>query len=147
MFRTNGPALALGAAMAAAAPAGGLHAGRTGLAATGHSVAARFDRPQAPVGLLRRARHAGRAAIPSTHRDGHCACGGAVGGKLPADPAPWRILDGKLYLNIIRAAVAAWQEYFSGNLTRAAQNWVALEPEPASRRRIPGFRSPAPLAN
>ena len=147
MFRTIGPALALGAAMTAAAPAGGLHAGRTRSAATGHGAAFRFDRPQAPVGQPRQGPRASRAAIRSTHGEGHCACGVAVGGKLPANPAPWRIVDGTFYLNISRAAVAAWQEHFSGNLTRAAQNRVAREPAPASRNRIPDFRSAAPLAN
>lgn len=147
MFRTNGPALALGAAMTAAAPAGGLHAGRTVFAATGHGAAFRFDRPQAPVGQPRQGPRAGRVAIRSTHGDAPCACGVAVGGKLPADPAPWRIVDGKLYLDITGAAVASWEEDIPGNLRRAAQNRVALEPEPASPRRIPGFRSTAPLAN
>ena len=32
--------------------------------------------------------------------DGHCAYGIAQGGKVPGNPNLWRILDGKLYLNI-----------------------------------------------
>ncbi len=173
MFRMTGLALALFAGMIGVALAGEQYVDRTGFAASGYDVVSYFDLPQAPVGEPQQAPLAGRATITADYNgatfafataanrdrfladpatfapqyDGHCAYGVTQGSKVPANPTLWRIVDGKLYLNITDEVVASWEEDIHGNLALAAQNWAALEPERASRRRIPGFRSTAPVAN
>lgn len=173
MFRMTGLSLVVSAGMAGFAHAGEQYVDRTGFAVSGYDVVSYFDLPQVPVGAPQHAPLAGRAAITADYNgatfafateanrdrfladpaafapqyDGHCAYGVAVGSKVPANPTLWRIVDGKLYLNITSAVVASWEEDIPGNLTLAMQNWVALEPARASHSRIPGFRSAAPLAN
>jgi hypothetical protein len=79
--------------------------------------------------------------------DGHCAYGVAKGGKVPGNPNLWRIVDGKLYLNITANVVTFWEEDIPGNLQLSEANWVSLEEEPASDRPIPQFEPAAPVAN
>ena len=76
--------------------------------------------------------------------DGHCAYGVAQGGKVPGNPTLWRIVDGKLYLNITTEVVGLWEEDIPGNLKKAEQNWQDLESAAASTDRIPNFTSKAP---
>ena len=77
--------------------------------------------------------------------DGHCAYGVSKGGKVPGNPNLWRIVDGKLYLNITENVVSFWEEDIPGNLDLAENNWVSIEAAPASDRAIPNFSSPAPV--
>ena len=79
--------------------------------------------------------------------NGHCAYGAAQGGKVPANPNLWRIVDGKLYLNINKAVVGLWERDISGNIKKADKNWIAgLEGRAASKSPIPQFNvSSAPL--
>jgi len=79
--------------------------------------------------------------------DGHCAYGVAKGGKVPGNPTLWRIVDGKLYLNITKDVVGFWEEDIPGNLMKSEKNWVGIEPAEASGNKIPNFTSAAPLAN
>ena len=71
--------------------------------------------------------------------DGHCAYGVAKGGKVPANPNLWRIVDGKLYLNITKTVVGFWEEDISGNIETAQSNWSGLEAKPASTNPVPDF--------
>jgi len=71
--------------------------------------------------------------------DGHCAYGVAPGGKVPANPNLWRIVDGKLYLNISEKVVRYWEDDIPGYLDEAASSWPELEPEKASSDEIPDF--------
>ena len=64
--------------------------------------------------------------------DGHCAFGVAKGGKVPANPNLWRIVDGQLYVNINPAVQGMWSADIDGNVQTASGNWSALEAEPAS---------------
>lgn len=64
--------------------------------------------------------------------DGHCAYGVSKGGKVPANPNLWRIVDGKLYLNIHPPVVGFWEEDIAGNIVLADQNWTQSESKPAS---------------
>ena len=64
--------------------------------------------------------------------DGHCAYGVSKGGKVPANPNLWRIVDGKLYLNIHPPVVGFWEEDITGNIVLADQNWTQSESKPAS---------------
>lgn len=81
-------------------------------------------------------------AAPETYApayDGHCAYGVAKGGKVPGNPNLWRIVDGRLYLNIARAVVGFWEADIPGNIRTATSTWPGLEPKPASTRAVPGF--------
>lgn len=69
--------------------------------------------------------------------DGHCAFGVARGGKVPGNPHLWRIVDGKLYLNITRPVVGFWEQDIPGNIKTAETNWQSLEANPASPRTVP----------
>ena len=76
--------------------------------------------------------------------DGHCAYGVAQGGKVPGNPNLWRVIDGKLYLNITKNVVGFWEEDIPGNLKKSQSNWVSLDNKAASDREIPQFNSSAP---
>jgi YHS domain-containing protein len=69
--------------------------------------------------------------------DGHCAFGVARGGKVPGNPHLWRIVDGKLYLNITRRVAGFWEKDIPGNISTAGSNWTMLEAAPASQRTVP----------
>lgn len=71
--------------------------------------------------------------------DGHCAYGVSKGGKVPGNPNLWRIVDGKLYLNINKQVVGFWEADIPGAVAGAEQNWPGLEPAPASTKPIPNF--------
>jgi len=79
--------------------------------------------------------------------DGHCAYGVSRGGKVPGNPHLWRIVDGKLYLNITENVVGFWEEDIPGNISLAEGNWGGIEADDASTNVIPKFTSPAPVTN
>ncbi|MEM7041758.1 MAG: YHS domain-containing (seleno)protein [Pseudomonadota bacterium] len=67
--------------------------------------------------------------------DGHCAYGIAQGGKVPGNPNLWRIVDGKLYLNITPNVVTFWEEDIPGQINTAEGNWGGgLEGKAASAK-------------
>jgi YHS domain-containing protein len=156
---------------ASAAYAGEQYVDPTGFAVSGYDVVAYFDLPQAEVGQAQPAAVPGKKNITSTYNgatfsfsseqnkarfdadpasfvpqyDGHCAYGAAKGGKVPGNPNLWRIVDGKLYLNITPNVVGFWEEDIPGNLELSETNWVSLEPQAASEMAIPQFESAAPI--
>lgn len=67
--------------------------------------------------------------------DGHCAYGLAQGGKVPANPNLWRIVDGKLYLNITPNVVGFWEKDIAGHIVKANQNWSSKESAAASPKK------------
>lgn len=78
--------------------------------------------------------------------DGHCAYGVAQGAKVPANPNLWRVVDGKLYLNITPDVAMTWEKNISGYLTKSEKRWGSLEPKAASRNQVPYFNTKkAPL--
>ncbi|QFT57560.1 YHS domain protein [Sulfitobacter sp. THAF37] len=143
----------------------------TGFAVSGYDVVAYFDLPQNAVGADQPAAVPGRAEITADYNgatfafateqnrdtfladpakyvpqyDGHCAYGVAKGGKVPGNPNLWRIVDGKLYLNITENVVSFWEEDIPGNIDLAQNNWVSIEPEDRSTSPIPKFTSSAPV--
>jgi len=173
MFRMTGLALALSAAMTGAAFAGDQYVDKTGFAVSGYDVVSYFDLPQSRIGQPQVAPLPGSAAITADFNgarfafattanrdrflaspaafvpqyDGHCAYGVAKGGKVPGNPTLWRIVDGKLYLNITPNVVGFWEEDIPGNLKTSEKNWTKIEPNAASTDDIPGFASPAPVSN
>ncbi|MGD9331953.1 MAG: YHS domain-containing (seleno)protein [Desulfobacterales bacterium] len=57
---------------------------------------------------------------------GYCAYGAAVGKKFYADPTVWKIVDGKLYLNLDKEIQAKWESDLSGNLKKGYANWSKI---------------------
>lgn len=157
--------------LATSALAGEQYVDPTGFAVSGYDVVAYFDLEQAPVGQPQPAAVPGDKDITASYNgavfafsseenkarfeadpeaflpqyDGHCAYGVSKGGKVPGNPNLWRIVDGKLYLNITQNVVGFWEEDIPGNLTLAETNWVDLEPQAASEMAIPNFESAAPV--
>ena len=164
-------ATATAVTFATASFAGEQYVDPTGYAVSGYDVVAYFDLEQAPVGQSQPAAVPGDKDITATYNgstfafsseanrdrfvanpaayapqyDGHCAYGVAQGGKVPANPNLWRIVDGKLYLNITKNVVGFWEEDIGGNLNKSEKNWVNIESAAASDRAIPQFSSSAPV--
>ena len=161
----------LAAALPLSALAGEPYTAANGFAVSGYDVVAYRDLEQAPVGQSQPAAVPGRADITAEHDgatyafasagnrdrfladpeaflpeyDGHCAYGVAKGGKVPGNPDLWRIVDGKLYLNITETVVGFWEEDIAGNLALSEANWDGIEADPASTMAIPQFEPAAPL--
>lgn len=161
---------ALAAMLGGSALAGPQYVNETGYANSGYDVVAYFDMDQAPVGTAQPKAVPGKAAFTTEYNgakfafanaenlakfeadpakyapqyDGHCAYGVSKGGKVPANPHLWRILDGKLYLNVNQAVVGFWEEDIPGNLNLAETNWPGIEASAASDRKIPKFTPAAP---
>jgi len=153
-----------------AAFAGDQYIDETGFAVSGYDVVAYFDLEMNPVGQTQTPAVPGNADITAEYNgatfafsteenrdkfvadparyapqyDGHCAYGVSRGGKVPANPNLWRIVDGKLFLNITKNVVSFWEEDIPGNITLANGNWPGIEPSAASDRVIPQFTSTAP---
>ena len=57
---------------------------------------------------------------------GFCAYGVAVGKKFDGDPRFWKVVDGRLYLNLNRDIQAKWTEDIPGNIAGANANWAEI---------------------
>jgi YHS domain-containing protein len=173
MFRRTALALAIVVGSAAASDAGEQFVDATGFAVSGYDVVSYFDLPQSELGQSQPSPLPGVSSITAQYNgavfafateanrdrflanpasfapqyDGHCAYGVAQGGKVPGNPNLWRILDGKLYLNITPNVVGFWEADIPGNLKASEENWVSLESQPASDMAIPQFASSAPIEN
>lgn len=170
-FTLSIAAVATALSMSTAAFAGDQYVDETGFAVSGYDVVAYFDLPVQAVGTQATAPVAGNAGITADYNgatfafsseanrdkfvanpakfapqyDGHCAYGVSKGGKVPANPELWRIVDDKLYLNITKNVVSFWEEDIPGNISLATNNWANIEPKAASTRTIPQYSSAAPL--
>ncbi len=173
MFKMTALAFAFSVGMIGTALAGDQYVDNTGFAVSGYDVVSYFDLPQSKVGQPQQSPLPGVASITAEYNgaqfafateanrdrfvadpaafvpqyDGHCAYGVAKGGKVPGNPTLWRIVDGKLYLNITKKVVGFWEEDIPGNLNTSETNWPGLEPAAASGDKIPNFKSEAPTAN
>jgi len=173
MFRMTILALALSTVTISAAFAGEQFVDKTGFAVSGYDVVSYFGLDQSKVGTPQTAPAPGQSGITANYNgatfafstpenrarfvadpaafapqyDGHCAYGVAQGGKVPGNPTLWRIVDGKLYLNITRNVVGFWEADIPGNLKTSEKNWGGLEPQDASDAKIPNFMSKAPVQN
>jgi YHS domain-containing protein len=58
---------------------------------------------------------------------GYCAYGVAQDYKPDIDPTAFRIVDGKLYLNLSPSVQKRWEEDIPGHISRANQNWTSLK--------------------
>ena len=54
---------------------------------------------------------------------GYCAFGTSVGKKFIGDPEVWRIVDGKLYLNLDTSIQSEWLKDVPGRIRSADANW------------------------
>lgn len=57
---------------------------------------------------------------------GYCAYGVSVGAKFDGDPRYWKVVDGKLYLNLDEGIQKAWLKDVPGAIKKAEANWPAL---------------------
>lgn len=57
---------------------------------------------------------------------GYCAYGVAVGKKFVGDPDVWKIVDGRLYLNLDTGIQEKWQEDVRGNIRTADTKWTRI---------------------
>jgi len=57
---------------------------------------------------------------------GFCAYAVSEGYTAPIDPAAWKIVDGRLFLNYDRAVQRRWERDIPGRIARADANWPRL---------------------
>lgn len=57
---------------------------------------------------------------------GYCAYGVSVGAKFDGDPRYWKIVDGRLYLNLDAGIQQAWLKDIPGAIKKADANWPKL---------------------
>ena len=147
--------------MAGVAHAGPQYVDETNFAASGYDVVAYQSLEQVPVGQPQAEAVPGNASITADYNgatwafsteenrdkfladpaayapkyDGHCAYGVAQGGKVPGNPNLWRIVDGKLYLNITPTVAGFWEEDIPGQIDTAESKWDSgLESNGASAK-------------
>ena len=58
---------------------------------------------------------------------GYCAMGTALGKKLDVDPSQYKVVDGKLYLNVNADVFKKWSEDVPGNIAKANVNWPLIK--------------------
>lgn len=58
---------------------------------------------------------------------GYCAFGVSVGAKFDGDPLLWKIVDGKLYVNLDENIAAAFNKDVAGALVKANANWPEVK--------------------
>ena len=138
--------LALGIAIAPAADE--VNTDRTGLALGGYDPVAYFTEGKPAPGnfqitsehdgaVYRFASKANRAAFQKSPQrylpqyGGYCAYGVAKNAKFAADPTVWKIVDGKLYVNLDREIGGLFEKDLSGHIANADKNWPALKPKAA----------------
>lgn len=144
--------------IAGAAHAGPQYVDESNFAASGYDVVAYHGLEQSPVGQSQPEAVPGKTSITADYNgatwafateenrdkfvadpakyapqyDGHCAYGISQGGKVPANPNLWRIVDDKLYLNINPPVVGFWEEDIPGLIVTAEDKWGGLESTEAS---------------
>jgi hypothetical protein len=115
-----------------------------GLAAHGYDVVAYFDQGRPMLGSDQYAiaheggtyRFASEAnleafkASPAKYAPaygGFCAFGAALGKKFDGDPLLWKIVDGRLFLNLNADVQKKWSADIAGNVAKADANWRRIE--------------------
>lgn len=63
---------------------------------------------------------------------GYCAYGLGVGKKFVADPEVWRIVEGKLYLNLDKGIQQKWEKDIQGYIKKGDANWAVIKDKKAS---------------
>jgi len=57
---------------------------------------------------------------------GFCAFGASVGAKFDGDPTLFRVVEGKLYLNLNPDIQKTWEKDLAGNIRKAEENWTRI---------------------
>ena len=57
---------------------------------------------------------------------GYCAYGVALRNKPSIDPEAWRIVDGRLYLNLSKSIQARWEQDIPGYIVKADAIWPEI---------------------
>ena len=57
---------------------------------------------------------------------GYCAYAVSKGGTANGDPTVWRMVGGKLYLNLNRGVQQLWVKDIPGNIAKADKNWPGV---------------------
>ncbi len=57
---------------------------------------------------------------------GYCAWAAAQNKTAPGDPNAWKIVDGKLYVNVNASIQARWEKDIPGFIAKADANWPGL---------------------
>lgn len=65
--------------------------------------------------------------------NGYCAFGLSLGKKFHSDPLVYKIVDGKLYLNLNSDIQGKWGADEAGNIKKADANWAKVASTPASK--------------
>jgi hypothetical protein len=60
--------------------------------------------------------------------DGYCAWAASQGYKAPANPDYWRVVDGKLYMQVHEQAQTNWLRDIPGNIAKGNENWPRMHP-------------------
>ncbi len=63
---------------------------------------------------------------------GYCAYGVAVAKKFVADPEVWKIVGGKLYLNLDKDIQQKWEKDIPGFISKAEKNWPEIKDKNAA---------------
>ncbi len=63
---------------------------------------------------------------------GWCAYGTSVHKKFVGDPTVWKIVDGKLYVNLDKKIYDIWVKDIPGNIQKANENWPQIKDVAAS---------------
>jgi len=58
---------------------------------------------------------------------GYCAFGVSVGKKFDGNPLIWKIVDGKLYLNLDKKIQGMWLKDIAGSIEKANANWPQIK--------------------
>jgi YHS domain-containing protein len=64
---------------------------------------------------------------------GYCAYGVTKGKKFIADPLAYRLVDGKLYLNLDKGVQKVWLKDVPGNIETANEKWTEIKGTHASK--------------
>jgi YHS domain-containing protein len=61
---------------------------------------------------------------------GYCAWAVSQGYTASTDPAAWRIVDGRLYLNYDKGVQRRWEQDVPGNIAKGDRNWPEILKKP-----------------
>lgn len=64
---------------------------------------------------------------------GYCAYGVALGKKFVGDPTVWKLINGKLYLNLDKRISGLWGQDIPGYIEKANINWEQIKAKPSSQ--------------
>ncbi len=58
---------------------------------------------------------------------GFCAMGAALGKKLDVDPTQFKVVDGRLYLNLNADVFKSWSKDIPAHIGKADKNWAGIK--------------------